>query len=368
MTINRSTEDDAAVGGSMEESTIPLRSFDLTLLPEGARDVASPEFPDAVTEFFRRQFRELGANGVVTVTPEQISVGWVTHGFDPVSAAVAKLKRGQLREGAQLLEVARSRRPDSPDLLFNLGVARSELGELDQAIAILSHLVEIDPEYVHGLVALGVALGRSGRTAEAMTPLVRAVELAPADAWAQKNLGGLLFRLNRGTEARPHLEAAVRLAPDDAQAWLHLGEICLSIGEKEPGRDALKRARSLDPHGPIRDRADAALNRLAAIELPRNSDGINPDALAAMIWAVGHLRSLSAQAAQHLTLQAALIGQHGLRFSDTKRVFRLEGLHEPLTTLQLACLIHAGVQSYAPNTQSGLPLENEYKTACHSIE
>lgn len=347
----------------MEQFTIPLAAFDVALLPEVARDVASPRFHEAVAEFSRGQIRELSANGVVTVTPERISVGWITPGFNPIGAAIAMLKRGQLREGAQLLELVRARHPDSPEVLYNLGVALSELGELSRAVEILNHLVEVEPGQVHGLVALGVALSRSKRDTAALEPLSKSVALAPDDAWAQKNLGGVLFRLGRGAEARGHLEAAVQLASQDAHAWLLLGDICLSLGVSDAGREALKRARTLDPHGPIRDLADAALNRMADSDLPRNADGVNPEALEAMITAVKHLRSMPPEAAQKLTLQAALIGQNGLRLKDPNPVHQLEGIRQPLTGLEVACLIHAGVQRSSPGTETGFPFEAEFAVA-----
>ncbi len=284
-------------------------------------------------------------------------------GFNPADAAIEKLKRGQLRDGAQLLELVRARRPDSPEMLFNLGVALSELGELTRAIEVLSHLVEVEPNHVHGRVALRVALGRSGDNASAADALATAVELAPADTWAEKNLGGILARLGRSYEARGDLETAVQLAPQDAQAWLLLGNICVSVGAVDAGRRALKQARTFDPPGPIRDRAELALNQLTADTLQRNADGLNPEALDAMIAALKRLRSTTPEARNQLTLQAALIGQKGLRLQDDARIHRLDRIPEPLTGLEVACLIHAGVQIALPGADTGFPLSAEFQVA-----
>ena len=352
----------------MEQFTLPLASFDVALLPEGARDRTSPEFRATVEDFFRIQFRELGANGVVNITSEQIAVGWIVPGFDPFKSAIDQLKRGQLREGAQLLELIRARRPDDPEVLFNLGVVRSDLGDLERAIETLSHLEELAQGHAHGRVALGVALARTGDYDAALKHLLVAVELAPTDAWAQKNLGGILFRLKRSEEARVHLETAVQVAPQDAHAWFILGETCLSLGDPNAARPALQRARTLDPHGPIRDRAETLLNRLAATELARNAEGINPEALEAMIAALKRLRSMPPEAAKQLTLQAALIGQHGLRLQDPARNHRVDGIPEPLTNLEVACLLHAGVRLVSSTTETGLPLETEFAEARKRIE
>lgn len=348
----------------MEQFSLPRTAFDVTLLPAEARDPATPEFESAVAEFFQRQFRELGANGQVTVTLEQISVDWVTAGFNPVEAALAKLRRGQLRDGIQLLALLRSRWPDQADVLYNLGVALSELGEPAKAVPVLRHLIEIDPSHTHGRVALGVALGRLGDPSAAEREFRTAVENAPAEPWARKNLGGILLRQGRWPEAREHLEAALKLAPQDAQAWLLLGDVASHSGDADAMKVAYQRARQLDSEGPVGDRAERMLNRLAGQSLPRNADGVNPEALAAMIAALNRLRAVSPEAAKNLTLQAALVGQHGLRLQDTERKYQVPGLAEPLTGLEVACLIHAGVQLASPGVETGMPLQEEYRLAC----
>ncbi|HRI15505.1 MAG TPA: tetratricopeptide repeat protein [Verrucomicrobiota bacterium] len=332
----------------MDQFTLPTESFDLTLLPEDARDPQSPRFADAVGSFFQQQFCDLGVDGVVQVSPQAISVGWTSRAGDPVKDAVALLQRGQLREGVQLLELIRRRQPNSEDALYNLGLGLSELGNFTRATEILRQLIQLAPNHVHGLVALGVALGRSGESETALQFLQRAVELAPQDIWARQNLGGILLKLGQFAEARLALATAVEIAPGQARAWLLLGEACIGLKDIPAARAALLRARELDPHSPIRDRADVLLNQLSESALPRNADGVNPEALAAMKQAITRLRSMEPEVAKRLTLNAALVGQSGLNLHDHTKRHRVEGIEEPLTGLEVACLIHAGVQLVAP--------------------
>lgn len=344
----------------MEQFSLPLTSFDVRLLPTEARDLGSAEFREAVAEFFRCQFRDLGANGQVTVTSERISVTWVTPNFQPVEAALSKLRRGQLRDGIQLLELIRSRRPDDADVLYNLGVAWSELGDPARAESVLRRLLEKHPDHLRGQVALGVALGRLGDLVGAEQTFRGAVEQDGSDPWAQKNLGGILIRQGRAAEARPHLEAAVSVAPQDAQAWYLLGEATRQTGDIPTARVAYRKSRDLDPNG-VGELSERALNQLATDKLLRNAEGVNPEALSAMESAVRRLRALTPQAGKELTLKAALLGQHGLRLTDPSRVHFLDGITEPLTALEVASLIHAGVQMASPGAETGLPLEREYQ-------
>lgn len=105
------------------------------------------------------------------------------------------------------------------------------------------------------------------------------------------------------------------------------------------------------------------LNRLAGDSLLRNADAVNQEGQSAMVAALKRLRALPPEAAKQLALQAALLGQHGLRLQDPERRHHVEGIAEPLTGLEVACLIHAGVQFASPGAETGLPLEREYRQA-----
>jgi len=67
--------------------------------------------------------------------------------------------------------------------------------------------------------------------------------------------------MGRPFEARSRVELAVQLAPNDAHTWRVLAEIYVSTGDPTAARVAYQRVRSLDPHGPLRDVADAALKQ-----------------------------------------------------------------------------------------------------------
>lgn len=99
---------------------------------------------------------------------EPPSVGWIAPGFQPVDAAIALRQRGQVREGVQLLELARTRTPGSTNLLQNFGIALNELREFLRAVLILEHLVDLHPDHERGWVALAVALGHVNRPDEAL--------------------------------------------------------------------------------------------------------------------------------------------------------------------------------------------------------
>ena len=74
-----------------------------------------------------------------------------------------------------MLELLLSADGENTDLLYNLGMAYSDLGRLDRAVTLLRRLLALDPSHVNGRVALGVALTRQRKYAEAETELSQAV-------------------------------------------------------------------------------------------------------------------------------------------------------------------------------------------------
>ena len=140
----------------------------------------------------------------------------------------------------------------------------------------------------------------------------------------------------------------------------------MSFPIKSP-RKLIEVARQLDLDGPMGEHAERLLNRLAGESLSRNAEGVNTEALVAMITALKRLRALSPEAAKQLTLHAALDGQHGLRLQDLERCHQVESIDEPPTGLEVACLIHAGVQLASPGAGTGLPLLKEFAEAERQI-
>jgi Flp pilus assembly protein TadD len=69
------------------------------------------------------------------VDDRNISVVWDPEAkqLNPLVPIVQKLQQGKQAEGIQLLELLLSSRPDDPGVLYNLGVALSDVGRLERA-------------------------------------------------------------------------------------------------------------------------------------------------------------------------------------------------------------------------------------------
>ena len=163
--------------------------------------------------------------------------------LDPVEYAVSLLQRGQAPLAVPMLRGLVADRPDDLVVLYNLGMAESDLGRLDEAVSHLSALLEREPAHVNGRVALGVAHARAGRIEEAIATLKRAVEAAPENPWARRNLAALLGKAGRQEEAASHLREAVRLLPGDQQSLYGLAHTLVALGGADRDLALIERAR-----------------------------------------------------------------------------------------------------------------------------
>ena len=133
----------------------------------------------------------MGLNARIVVGPDQIEIEWSAgQETDVLSACVRLLNEGKHRQAVPLLRGLLEDEPESEAVLFNLGMALSDLGEFDESIQHLRSLIALCPEHSDGLSALGVALARAGRVDEAVDALPEACEADTKNPHAHQILLG----------------------------------------------------------------------------------------------------------------------------------------------------------------------------------
>jgi Tfp pilus assembly protein PilF len=187
------------------------------------------------------------------------------RGIASVVYGTQENNRTALREGASLLRNSLEEESDHGEAYYQLGLARYELGHLQEAIPALERAAELDPEIPERLNALAQAYEAAGRDTSKIGALYRrALEIQPAVAEIRVNYGRFL-------EARGELDAA-RLQYEkvvDEHEWLAIGHYNLGTAYVREGRtqaaeEALLRAIELRPNYP------EALTNLGALYANEN--------------------------------------------------------------------------------------------------
>ena len=197
--------------------SVPEDGFDVSLLPEAARERGSEAFRDAVTGYYKDAYREAGGRVDVGFCDGQIEVNWEPQaGQIPARATItAHLEAGRYDEAIPLLLTRLQLEPDHVESLYNLGMVCSDRMQLTEARQLLSRAVELDPGHANGQVALGIAALRDNDPDAAQGPLEKAVVLEPRNPVALRTLGQLQLMKDNIPAALPHLRAAATVAPDD---------------------------------------------------------------------------------------------------------------------------------------------------------
>ncbi len=161
--------------------------------------------------------------------------------------AEAYRAKGDLVRAAGSCRTALRLAPDYPEAANNLGLALSDLGQADAAIAQFRAAVRLRPDFAMAHNNLANALRGRGETAEALAHFRRAVEIDPHLAEAQSNLGQILLEGKELSEALAHCREAVRLRPDFPEAQNNLGNVLRELGRLAEAKACYAEALRLNP-------------------------------------------------------------------------------------------------------------------------
>lgn len=170
-----------------------------------------------------------------------------------LTSAEAQVLReaGRDAEAFEVLAQALQRMPDSPELLYDHGMAAERLDRLDAMEASMRKLIDLRPDYAHAYNALGYTFAdRNVRLEEAQALIARALELAPDDAHILDSMGWVLFRRGQFAQAVTYLEKAYALRPD-AEIAAHLGEALWQSGRSEDAHRIWREAVAREPDNEV---------------------------------------------------------------------------------------------------------------------
>ncbi len=170
--------------------------------------------------------------------------------------AQALLRRRRFAEAERALSKVLERRPEDPQALEWLALARTGQGKMDEAIAILRRVVAARPGRADAEYNLGRLLAARGRPAEAEEPLARAVAARPNLSVAWYHLGEVRAALGRKEEALPCWRRALEIDPTHTASYLSLGKTLLAEGKNG---EALRWLRHGARAAAQRDQVAAAL-------------------------------------------------------------------------------------------------------------
>ena len=351
---------------SLLKFTLATDDFDIALLPPEARQRGTPPFRDAVKTYLTGEFGRFGGWNSIDVDNHIIEVSWTParEPANPMAQIVEKLTHGEYPGAITLLRLFLSDRPNDVNLLYNLGMALSDIGQLDDAVNHLRRAVTLAGDFTNARIALGVALQRQGKNTEAIAALNEAVMTDPSNPWAHRNYGACLLEAGRTEEAENHLRQATLLDPRDQQAMFGLAEALAALGRLKDSDEAYKKVIDLNEYGKIAELAQKARGKMAEAAFKDRAAGApRPDAVMYCLSALEKFAKMSPAEVQRIAFEIATKGRTGLDTNDPAKKYELKSLPGHFSGLQLVCLMYVGFKSIAPEMDVGFDLAEEYAAA-----
>jgi protein O-GlcNAc transferase len=163
-------------------------------------------------------------------------------------------------------------RPDSADVLNDLGTVLGLQSRLDEAAHYLERAIAAEPAHPRAHANLAAALLGLDRLSEAEAAARRALELNPDYPSAHNNLGLILFETGRLGDAERSYRDALRRAPEHRETLNNLANALVSQGRVPEALEMFDRALDLKP-----DFVSVHSNRLLSLHY---MTGVSPSSLA----------------------------------------------------------------------------------------
>ena len=153
----------------------------------------------------------------------------------------------QYRAAQLELERANALRPETPEILYNLGRLHLVSGEPAKAEVELSRALKSQPDSPEILYLLGQAYADQSRPLDALDTLIRAHKLAPQNTDVIFLLARVSMSQNYFEDAIPLLQAGLQIAPKRPDLHAALGESYFMSGRTEKAIEEFKTLIDLDP-------------------------------------------------------------------------------------------------------------------------
>lgn len=340
--------------------------FDTSVLPSGARQPGMPEFEKAVQHFYQERLGKVVESYTIKIENGKIRVTWRNKDIRPnaVDEAISALQAGDYKSGVLMLELLAPSRENDPIVHFNLGMAYSDQGKLDDAVEHLSKAIKLEPHHTNAMVALGVAYWRLQKLEEAAEVLTEAARREPNNPWALRNLGGVLLGLGTQTEvALACLQQATVLLPEDQQAWLGLAQAQMATGNHEDADVSLIKVIELQPYNNLADMAKELRSNIAALNFRKIGGYLRTDAVMYCLSALKAFEPMTAEQVRQIGFEIAILGMSGINVNDSDSAYSLRCIPGSFSGLHLICMQYVAFQQFEPNMDIGFDVSMEYREA-----
>lgn len=345
---------------------IKASDIDVSYLPENRRDTKSEAFKEAVYNYFLKNYGVSGENISVHIQNDVITVEWVPKEKDEYieeefEESMRLISDGNLVDARFILEDLAFRSPKDPNVLYNLGMCYSDLGDLDIAIDTLKRCVKIVPLFSNAYVALGVAYGRQSKLKDAVIQFTKALRLDKNNSYAYRNLASILGKMGDNLNALKYLKLAYDIDAYDPHTLYGLGLTYQNLGDQVNATVYYKKLVELGTPQELVELAKDSLRNIAVGIVKEK--GFRADAMFYCLSAMEKFEKMKKEDIQKIAFEIGIKGTEGIDINDPSKRYNLKSMQGDFSGLQLISYMYVGFKIIAPEQNIGIDLSREYNAA-----
>jgi tetratricopeptide (TPR) repeat protein len=275
--------------------------------------------------------------------------------------ALDLIQQGKLEEAKKILEDISLVNPNDIEILCNLGMCLSDLGQSEKAVVTLEKCIKLKPNYANAYVALGFAYFKTGDFENAEKFFFDALRLDPKNSYALSNLGGLFGKMGDVEKSLYYLEKAYKLNSLHSNTVYGLGYAYEQIKDYEKADRYYKELLKMKASAQLKNLAKEGLRNIAVSEF--KSKGFRIDAVFYLLDALKSFKKMDKNQIKMVTFDIAMKGWKGFDINDPEKKYTINTMRGEFTGLHLVCYMYAGFQQIEPALDVGIDLSDEYKMA-----
>ena len=286
--------------------------------------------------------------------------------MNTIEEGVRLAKSGRFDEAKSVFESSLLEDPRNPEVLYNLGMCFTELGQPDKAIVVLKKSIEYNPTHSNSFVALGYAYSKTNDSESARKYFLDALRLDPDNSYAMRNLGGLFGKNGDADKSLYYLQKSFLLNPHDPITLYGLGHSYQQLKDNQKADQYYHKVLEMEPPGYLKELAETGLREIAVTTL--KSKGFRMDAVMYMLSALKLFQEEGEDRVREISFEIAMKGSSGLDINNPDKRYSINSLPGEFTGLRLVSYMYAGFKKIAPGQDIGIDLSKEYDMAMKLFE
>ncbi len=290
--------------------------------------------------------------------------------MEKLDLALHYLNQGNLAKGKELLEELHKENPKNRQILYNLGMVCSEMGEYERSAELLETALIFDPLDANVYAALGFTYSKMGMLDKAREKLEFALKARPDNFYAMKNLAAILGNLGEYEKALDLFGQIGQPLFGTPEVLFGKAHALFNLHRYPESTEILKEViNHPKTNDTIYNEAKDMMNQIARKEYADSAASFpRMDVVFYCLGALEYFDTLPKEAVKKIVFEIAILGTKGIDIHDPEQKYTLNNMEGNFTGMHLIAYEYVGFKIVEPTMDIGFDLENEYQQALKMYE